>query len=123
VRNTLQNSFDNEYFIHTINARMNWIFWEGFVLSADFNYLANVGLTGGFNQVIPLLNLGIGKRFFDGNGELKLSVFDALNQNSSITRNVTSAYIEDVQTVVLQRYFLLTFTYNLRMAASGGGQP
>jgi hypothetical protein len=123
VRNTLQNSFDNEYFIHTINARMNWIFWEGFVLSAAFTYLANVGLTGGFNQVIPLLNLGIGKRFFDGNGELKLSVFDALNQNSSITRNVTSAYIEDVQTVVLQRYFLLTFTYNLRMAASGGGQP
>jgi hypothetical protein len=119
VRNTLQSSLDNEYFIHTINARLNWIFWEGFLISADFNYLANVGLVGGFNQTIPLLNIGVGKRFFDGNGELKLSVFDALNQNNSITRNVTGAFIEDVQTIVLQRYFLLTFTYNLRAF----GQP
>jgi hypothetical protein len=124
VRNTLQSSLDNEYFVHTINARLNWIFWEGFLISADFNYLANVGLTGGFNQSIPLLNIGVGKRFFDGNGELKLSVFDALNQNTSITRNVTSAYIEDVQTSVLQRYLLLTFTYNLRaFAASPAAQP
>ena len=123
VRNTLQSSLDNEYFIHTINARLNWIFWDGFLISADFNYLANVGLTGNFNQSIPLLNLGIGKRFFDGNGELKLSVFDALNQNTSIARNVTSAYIEDVQTSVLQRYLLLTFTYNLRAFAPSAATP
>ncbi|TAE27505.1 MAG: hypothetical protein EAZ92_09315 [Candidatus Kapaibacterium sp.] len=114
VRNSLQSALDNEYFIHSINARLNWIFWEGFLISADFNYLANVGLVGGFNQTIPLLNIGVGKRFFDGNGELKLSVFDALNLNNSITRNVTSSFIEDTQTNVLQRYFLLTFTYNLR---------
>ncbi len=114
VRNSLQSALDNEYFIHSINARLNWIFWDGFLISADFNYLANVGLVGGFNQTIPLLNIGVGKRFFDGNGELKLSVFDALNLNNSITRNVTSSFIEDTQTNVLQRYFLLTFTYNLR---------
>lgn len=119
ARNSLQSSLDNEYFVHTVNARMNWIFWEGFLLNVDFNYLSNVGLVGGFNQNIPLLNLGIGKRFWDGNGELKFSVFDALNQNNSITRNITSAYIEDTQTSVLQRYFLLTFTYNLRMATAG----
>ena len=45
---------------------------------------------------------------------MKLSVFDLLKQNRSITRNVTETYIEDVQNQVLRQYFMLTFTYNLR---------
>jgi len=46
-------------------------------------------------------------------------VFDLLNQNNSITRNTGSGYIEDLQTNVLQRYFLLNFTYNLRNWSGG----
>jgi hypothetical protein len=37
-----------------------------------------------------------------------------LKQNQSIMRNVSDSYIEDVQYKVLQQYFMLTFTYNLR---------
>ena len=37
-----------------------------------------------------------------------------LNQNTSISRDVTAAYIEDVQTVVLQRYVMAIFTYDIR---------
>ena len=52
-------------------------------------------------------------------------MFDLLKQNRSITRNVTETYIEDVQNQVLQRYFMLTFTYNLRnfgaVATRAGG--
>jgi hypothetical protein len=73
----------------------------------------------------------------DRKGELKVSVFDLLRQNRAITRNVTELYIEDTQNRVLQQYFLLQFTYNLRnfgTAAAravnraegqggGGGQP
>ena len=44
-------------------------------------------------------------------------MYDLLNQNVSIVRNVTENYIQDVQTKVLTRYFLLTFTYNLRNTA------
>ncbi len=47
-------------------------------------------------------------------GELKLSVFDLLKQNQSIVRTVTNIYIEDAQSEVLQQYFMLTFTYNLK---------
>jgi hypothetical protein len=95
-------------------ARFNWIFLGGFVLSGDFNYTINDGLQGDLNRTIPLLSLGIGKRFFDDNAEVKLSVYDALNQNQSINRAVQANYIEDSRTNVLQRYFLLNFTYNLR---------
>ena len=57
----------------------------------------------------------MGKKFLKKKaGELKLSVFDLLKQNQSITRTVTGAYIEDVQSQVLQQYFMLTFTYSLK---------
>ena len=54
------------------------------------------------------------KVFKDQRGEVQLSVFDLLKQNTSIQRNITDAYIEDVQSEVLQQYAMLTFTYQIR---------
>ncbi len=73
-----------------------------------------MGLADGYNVGVPLLNLGLGKRILDGRGEVRLSVFDAFGRNNSITRNVGSGYVEDVQTNVLRRYALLSLTYFLR---------
>jgi hypothetical protein len=88
---------------------------DGWVATVDASYIVNSGLSSSaFNQTIPLCNLGLGRRFLDGRGELKLSVFDALNQNNAVNRTTGSFYVEDTRTQVLQRYFLLTFTYNLR---------
>jgi hypothetical protein len=59
--------------------------------------------------------MSAGKKILKGQkGEIKVSVFDLLKQNQSITRNITGEYIEDVQNQVLQQYFMLHFTYNLR---------
>jgi hypothetical protein len=59
--------------------------------------------------------MAVGKKFLkDNRGELRLSVFDLLDQNQSITRTVSETYIEDVNTRVLRQYFMLTFTYSLK---------
>ena len=64
---------------------------------------------------MPLLNAAIAKQFLKNKqAEFRLSVYDLLNQNVSIVRNVTENYIQDVQTKVLTRYVLLTFTYILK---------
>ena len=47
-------------------------------------------------------------------GELKLSVFDLLKQKQSIAIVVDAQSITDSQNTVLQQYFLMTFTYNLK---------
>jgi hypothetical protein len=72
-----------------------------------------------------LWNASIGKKIFDKQrGEIRLYAFDILGQNRSIQRNVTEAYIEDTRTDILQRYFMVMFTYNLRngsaMSGTGG---
>ena len=61
------------------------------------------------------MNAGLTYLFMkDDKGQLKFSVFDILNQNRSVFRFSSENYITDRQVNILQRYFMLTFTYNIR---------
>lgn len=120
VFNSIQPQLNNDYFIHNANVRFNWLPIPALVLSSDLLFNAYAGLEDGFNQQFTLLNAGMGYRFGkDRRAELKLSVFDLLNQNNSIARNVTETYVEDVQTTVLQQFWMMTFTYNIRHFRKG----
>ncbi len=115
ARNDLQPDLDQNYFSLSNQARLNLLTKSGWMIESALAHQFYDGLTGNFDQNFMILNMGIGKKMFkDQRGELKLTVFDLLKQNNSLQRNVTNAYLEDVQVNVLQRYFMLTFTYNLR---------
>ena len=95
--------------------QLNLLNKQGWFVQNDISGQTYSGLSAGLNQSFWLWNAAIGKKFLKNRaGELKLSVFDLLKQNQSIVRTVTNAYIEDAQSKVLQQYFLLTFTYNLK---------
>jgi hypothetical protein len=105
---------NTDYFTQTYSTDINYFITKSFILSTDFDYIRYTGQSTGFNRSIPLWNANIAKQFFKKkNGELKFSVNDLLNQNQSITRSQGENYYSDSRTVVLKRYFLLTFTYNL----------
>jgi hypothetical protein len=111
----LQSNLNNAYTIQFLNLRANWMPTEYLVLTTDVNNSRYNGLGAGFNQNIWLWNGGVGYKFLKNRrGEIKLSVFDILNQNRSITRTVSENYIEDNFTNVLNRFFMLTFTYQIR---------
>ncbi|MCF0063665.1 outer membrane beta-barrel protein [Dyadobacter chenwenxiniae] len=115
VRNTIQPNLNNNYYTQGITGRVNWIFGKGFVVQSDISNQSYRGLGQGFNQNFTLWNASVGKKFLKNNaGELKLTVFDILKQNNSITRNVTETYVQDVTNRVLTQYAMLTFTYTLR---------
>lgn len=115
VKNQTEPSLNNNYFQHVAGLTLNLLSKSGWFFQNDINNQLYSGLTAGFNQNYTIWNMSVGKKFLkDQKGELKLSVFDLLKQNRSITRNVTETYIEDVQNQVLRQYFMLTFTYNLR---------
>jgi uncharacterized membrane protein YgcG len=115
VRNTIQPNVNNNYYTQGISGRVNWIFGKGFVFQTDINNQSYRGLGAGYNQNFTLWNASIGKKFLKNNaGELKLTVFDILKQNNSISRNVTETYVQDVTNRVLTQYAMLTFTYTLK---------
>jgi len=115
VINTLQTRLNTNYFSQVTRARLNWIVGPGINIATDLVHQAYAGLSAGYNQQYALWNASIGKKLFPGQrGEIKIYAFDLLGQNRSISRNVTDAYYEDVQTNILQRYFMLMFTYNIR---------
>lgn len=123
VKNTIQPSLNNNYFTSSAGVRFNLLSKKGFFLNNDLSNETYKGLSAGLNQNFWLWNMAIGQKFLKNqNGELKLSVFDLLKQNKSITRNVTDSYIQDVQNQVLQQYFMLTFTYKLRNFGKGKPQ-
>ena len=106
---------DNNYINHTFGGTLNLLNKKGWFIQNDVSSQVYDGLSGGLDQKFTLWNAAIGKKFLKKQaGELKLSVFDILKQNQSVSRTVTESYIQDSQSKVLQRYFMLTFTYNLR---------
>jgi hypothetical protein len=120
---TLQKNLNTEYFNQTYSADFSYTFKKDIILSSDFDYYINTGRTEGYNQSIPMWNASIGKRFLKNKtAEAKISVFDILNQNKSITRNVGDNYFEDVQSNVVRRYFLFSITYNLNKMAGRNQQ-
>jgi outer membrane receptor protein involved in Fe transport len=115
VRNSIQPALNNNYYTQGITGRVNWIFGKGFVIQSDVNNQSYRGLGQGYNQNFTLWNASVGKKFLKNNaGELKLTVFDILKQNNSISRNVTETYVQDVTSRVLTQYAMLTFTYTLK---------
>ncbi len=112
---TKGNTTNTKFVIQTAGIQLNLLSKKGWFVQNDFSYQANSGLSAGFNQQFGLWNAAIGRKFLKKQvGELKLSVFDLLRQNQSITRTIDAAYIQDAQSVVLQQYFMLTFTYSLK---------
>ncbi len=115
VKNQIQPQLDNNYFSQVGSVQLNLLSKKGWFFQNELNNQLYKGLSAGFNQSYFLWNMSAGKKLLKNQrGELKLSVFDLLKQNRSINRDITEIYIEDVQNQVLQQYFMLTFSYNLR---------
>ncbi len=115
VNNSIQTQSDNNYFYQTTSLKLNWILMKKVVFNTNLTHTLYTGLSQSFDQSYLLWNTSLAYKFFkDRSLEIKISVFDMLGQNTSINRTVTETYIEDNKTNVLNRYYMLTLTYNLK---------
>lgn len=115
VSSSLQSQSDYNYFTHTATAKLNWIFLKRFVLNSDVNFTSYSGLSESYDQSYVLWNGYLGYKFLKNRQlELKASVFDILNQNTSVNRTITQTYTEDNISNVLRRYAMLTLTYTIK---------
>lgn len=115
VTNTIQSRSNSRYLTQTLGGKINIIFAKDYVFRSDIYSLNYNGINQNSDIHYTLWSMSFARKFLKNNmGELELSVFDLLGENQSINQNVTAAYLEEIQTQVLQRYFMLTFTYKLR---------
>ncbi|MBN1446918.1 MAG: TonB-dependent receptor [Bacteroidetes bacterium] len=115
ISNSLRSDADTRYFTQSSRLRFNWIFLDGFVFNTDLAHEYYSGLAEGYNNDVLLWNVSLAYKFLPNDlAELRLTLYDVLKQNNSITRSVTDTYIEDTRTNLLQRFVLLTFTWNIR---------
>lgn len=118
--NSLQTQSNNDYLNQSTRLKLGWVAANGLVVRTDLTHQYYQGLSADFDQNYLLWNLSIGQKIFEGQrGEISLTVFDLLKQNNSLSRIITETYTQDVQTNVLQQYFMLSFKYDLRLFKVG----
>ncbi|TRX59018.1 outer membrane beta-barrel protein [Fulvivirga sp. M361] len=115
VENTVRSNSNNRYTTQTISGKLNLILFKGFVFRSDINYQIYRGISEEFDTDYALWNASVAKKFLKNDrGELTIRVFDILGQNQSITQQVTSAYLGETRSLVLEQYWMFSFTYQLR---------
>jgi Outer membrane protein beta-barrel family/Carboxypeptidase regulatory-like domain len=122
---SLQQNLNSEYYTQTYSPEVNYTLFKRLIVSTDLDYTVNSGLSAGFNQRVAYWNASLALQIFKKkDGEIKLSAFDMLNQNKSLTRSTGDNYIQDTRTNVLGRYLMLSFTYNIRKGSQqSNGMP
>ena len=114
--NDIRQDLNSNYFTVYSNLKFYWMFWEGFGIHLDVNNQYNDGYSTLYDKSVTILNASISKKLFQNNaGEIKLTGYDLLSNNKNVRRTVTDTYSQDVRSNTLQNYFILSFTYNIRV--------
>lgn len=104
-----------QIFNHKINNNITIELFNKLVLGSNIMYLFNGGILGAPGIETTLWNASIGYKIFKKrNAEISIRGFDLLNNAQNISRRVNENNISNVVSNTLTRYFLATFTYNLR---------
>ena len=96
TNNSTQSKGNASYMYQTCSGKINLLTNNGFLFETDALLQMNTGLSQGFNQKYVLWNASIGKKFLKKqSGELKLSVYDLLNDAKNISWTTTALSTTD----------------------------
>jgi outer membrane receptor protein involved in Fe transport len=110
------NSSQNQIIKNTnLSAQCNANLGKGIFISTNYRHTFYSSDNFGNSTDIPILDASVYAQFLKGKkGEIRLSLYDAFNQNRKFNQFASSNLVSESNTPSLARYFLATFTYNLR---------
>ncbi len=87
-----------------------------FGMFTDINFIYENFQNDRFNQSqsIPILNASLYRPIFSNKAEVRLSIYDAFNQNLGFNQSASGIGIYQSSTVSLARYIMASVTYNMR---------
>ena len=113
--NTIGQTAKNDYFNHSVNGNIKWVFLKRLTMTAAVSYVQYLGFTDKYNEDYVLCNFYLGcKVFKNKRGEVQIGVNDIFNQNTSFARTTGSGYVQNSWNSCIGRYFSVQFVYNLR---------
>ncbi|MFK7748943.1 MAG: outer membrane beta-barrel protein, partial [Kordia sp.] len=113
VRYSLDNLNNETFQNHNVGLKTTTYWPKNIVFGNDLRYTYQSNVAPGFERGALFWNMSLGVKVLKDKGTIKLTAYDLLDQNINTRRSVTADFIQDSQSTVLQRYFMLGFTYKI----------
>jgi hypothetical protein len=118
---SLENLNNETFQSHNVGLKTTTFWPKKIVFGNDLRYTYRTNVAPGFERSALFWNMSLGVKILNDKGTIKLTAYDLLNQNINTRRSVTADFIQDSQSTVLQRYFMLGFTYKINKVGSKKG--
>ncbi len=100
-------------FTHKFNVQITSFWPKNWTFGNDFGYNYNSSVADGFKKDFFMWNSSLSYSFFQKQLMAKVKVYDFLNQNQSVSRNINATSIREEENDVLKRYVMFSLTYKL----------
>lgn len=122
LRNYNINANRNEEFTNLNFSLQATTYWpKNVVFGNDLTYFKFGNVAADFRSTSLQWNMSLGYQFAKDNATLKFKVYDLLDQNIGTRRQTGDDFVQDTDQLILQRYFMLSFTY--KFSKFGGKDP
>lgn len=111
---------DTQFLFHQLRVRTVCYLPKNFEWRNDIEYNYDPSISSSFQQSAWFWNSTLAYSFMKDKAILTLKAYDLLNQNTNARRTATQNYIQDSQSTVLQRYFMLSFSWKFNSLGKKG---
>lgn len=114
-------SFEDQKFVrHNAGLETATFFPEKLEWRNNIDYSYNPDVAAGFQRSVVFWNSTLAYSVLKDQGTLTLKVYDLLGQNNNTRRTATANYIQDSQSLVLERYIMLSFSWKFNSLGKKG---
>lgn len=118
---SISRSREEEYINHSVGFEATTYWPKNVVFGNDISFNSYGNVAPGFDATSLLWNMSLGYKFLNDDATIKAKVYDLLNENVSTRRTTGEDFVQDTQELILEQYFMLSFTYKL--SKFGGKDP
>lgn len=111
---------EQNYRNHNVRLRTSLTLPKPLEWSNDIAYNYNPDVAEGFQQSSVFWNSSLAYSIMKDTAIITLKAYDLLGQNTNAARTSTQDYIQDLQSTVLERYFMLSFSYKFNTLGKKG---